>query len=222
MAVHILHCPSCGQPWKRIHFEKFVRIGPAWRQCRMCLKQFESDESEWLSLKWTARIGYLAQNLLRISPLVLLFAAALLISGSLGMVPRQDLTDYSLAAGLCLLGLLCPLMAWSLIQMLRSVGRTLRGKALAPVPQPAANNKYISDAAWQVTAAARQHPALEPAVNSGIESATIVEHAWRRGRTADAAKRTSLWRDWRIPARNNQGRQSRSFIGEPSAAECGS
>lgn len=223
MAVRFLRCPSCGQPWKRVRFERFVRIGPAWRQCSLCLTQFESGEGEWLSLRWPPRIGYLAQNLLRIAQLALLFGAALLISRFLGKVPEQDLIDYSRAAGLCLLGLLCPLMAWSLIQVLRSVLRTLRGKALAPAPRFAASNTYISDAAWQATVAERHYPALqlEPAVNSSLESATM-EQARLRGRTADGTERTSLWKEWRTHARNTQGRASQSFIGEPSEAECGS
>jgi hypothetical protein len=160
MAVEVLRCPSCGRPWKRVYFEKFVRIGPARRECPLCLGQFESGECEWLSLKWIARIGYFAQNVLRILPLAFLLCAAMLISRFMNMVPGQDLIGYSLTAGLCLLGLLCLLMAWSLIQMLRSILRTLGARALAPIPRPAAKNKYVSDAAWQITAAVHGHPPL--------------------------------------------------------------
>jgi hypothetical protein len=225
MAVQALHCSSCGEPWKYIRFEKFVRIGPAWRQCRMCLAQFESEEREWLSLGWTARIGYLAQNLLRIAPLALLFGAAMLISAILGLVPGQDLIDYSLTAGLCFLGLFGSLTAWSLVQILRSVLRSLRAAAPAPASRPAANrvaanSNYISDAAWQATVPAR-HPVLqpEPVLTSGLES-VATEPAQIRGRVADESKLASLWQDWRTYARNNKGRQSQSLIGEPSGANC--
>jgi hypothetical protein len=154
MSVRILHCPHCGDLWKRVRSERFVLLGAPWRQCRACQCWHESEFAEWPSLTWGQRFAFLAQNLFFILPLAVIFSTSVLICQFWGSVPVYDLLDYSMVVGMALLGILALFLAWSGLRVLLSILRSRRGIGLSG-PERNPGNKFISDAAWQASVAAQ-------------------------------------------------------------------
>jgi hypothetical protein len=162
MSARILHCPNCGDLWKRIRYERFIRLGAPQRQCRACNSWHDSEHVEWTAMKWGQRIAFLAQNLVHLMPPAMLFLISVLICQFLGMAPEQDLFDYSLVAGMVLLGFLALLLARSAWQVMLSLARTRRAIRQTR-PGQVSRGKFISDAAWQASVAARpRFPAPQP------------------------------------------------------------
>src|SRR5580698_35057 len=173
MSARILHCPNCGDLWKRIRYERFVRLGAPLRQCRACNSWHDSHHAEWPTLKLGQKLAFLAQNIFLVLPLALLFFCSALGSQFLGIVPVYDLLDYSVFAGLVLLGLLALLMIRSAVQAFMSVKRFRRGAAQAARRQ-SVGGKFISDIAWQASVAARpRFPAPHAPASAKLEQHEI-------------------------------------------------
>jgi hypothetical protein len=187
MSVGYLHCPNCGDPWKRVRFERFIRIGSPRRQCRVCKTWFDTGETEWPCLKWGQRVGFLAQNLLRILPLAALFALTIPISQFFGLVPVRDLVGYSFDAGLYLLGLLGVLLAWSAVQVVWSIVRAWRSRGAAA---PVAPSKFVSDSAWEAAQMVRpRFVKPQPVPISGAPSPTPIEPRREASSDKDALRK---------------------------------
>jgi hypothetical protein len=189
MSARILHCPNCGDLWKRIRHERFIRLGAPLRQCRACNSWHDSEHAEWATLTWGRRIGFLAQNVVHLLPPALLFLAGVVICQLLAMAPQQDLFDYSLVAGMALLGFLALLLARSVWQVVLSLARTRRGSRQTKLEQ-VSGGQFITDAIWQASIAVRpRFPALQPPAAAPAKREPQREPQWEPQREIAADSR---------------------------------
>jgi len=140
---------------------------------------FESGEKEWMSMSYGARIGYFAQNGIKLFPLALLFAASVLVSIFMSMVPSEDLAEYARLVGLALVAAFLLMTVWSTLLVLLSMRRSKHRRRQVQAPwmtyrqKMRANQNFISDAAWQREGSkfyarlAADEPKAEPVVAVG-------------------------------------------------------
>jgi hypothetical protein len=122
-------CPTCGDPWKRVIAEHFVRLGPPTHECRACWTSFATGEKEWQDMDGTVRIAYFLQNIVIVMPLAVLMLVALTATYFFGDAGIRDLEDYFIFGSKVLLGLFVLLNLWSALMILLS-----RRRADRPVP----------------------------------------------------------------------------------------
>jgi len=108
-----LTCHHCGDRWKYVLSEQFIRLGRPVVECRACWSKIATGQKEWAEMNGSSRFAYLLQNALLVLPVLGLFLLGLAI-----------------VAG-CLLFL----MGRSLALILFSLRRTRRRSSVASTPK---------------------------------------------------------------------------------------
>ena len=134
-----LTCPTCGDTWKRVFNENFLRLGPPTHECRACWTTFPSEAKEWVDLDWSGRLGYFLQDIVILAPLALLLIVAIAAAYFLNLVDPWDAQEFLWAGVLALLGMYALLTLWSLLMVMLSWRRARRPAAVpvAEGPDPA-------------------------------------------------------------------------------------
>jgi hypothetical protein len=119
-----LHCPVCGDVWKKVLYEHFLRLGPASHECRACWSRFATGNREWNDMDTATRSSYLLQNVVVVLPLLLMLIVACVVADLLGMVEVQDLTSYFLIGSVAIGGVFALCLVLELLSILRSKRRS--------------------------------------------------------------------------------------------------
>ena len=72
-----LTCPNCGDRWKHVLSEQFIRLGRPIVECRACWSPIGTGQKEWVDMNGSTRFAYLLQNALLVLPLLALFLVGL-------------------------------------------------------------------------------------------------------------------------------------------------
>lgn len=72
-----LTCPNCGDRWKHVVSEQFIRLGRPIVECRACWTPIGTGQKEWADMNGSSRFAYLLQNALLVLPLLVLFLVGL-------------------------------------------------------------------------------------------------------------------------------------------------
>jgi hypothetical protein len=135
MLRRTLHCPICGDTWKRVIHENFVRLGPPVRECRACWSPFNTEQNEWNALDTLSRVAFFLQNLVIVVPLLLILLLAIAIAWFEDMIGVGDAVGFfgwgSLICGSLVLLLWVRALFLILFSKMRS-SRAQRGGQLAP------------------------------------------------------------------------------------------
>lgn len=131
-----LHCPTCGDVWKKVLNESFLRLGPPTRECRACWGVISTGAKEWKDLGLNSRLGFILQNIIPLVPLLLLALVAMGFCFFMGYIDiSTDILPILGYIAMVLGSLLGLMWLWAGVQILRSLRRTAgrrgtRGEAL--------------------------------------------------------------------------------------------
>lgn len=126
-----LTCPNCGDRWKHVLSEQFIRLGRPVVECRACWSPIGTGQKEWADMNGSTRFAYLLQNALLILPLLALFMVGL---GFTYLYPGLLWDDVMNSLGIAFsvtAGALLFLMGRSFALILFSLRRTHRRNAAA-------------------------------------------------------------------------------------------
>jgi hypothetical protein len=125
-----LTCPTCGDGWKRVISDQFIRLGRPVIECRACWSPIPTGQQEWADMNGRSRAGYILQNAILLLPPLGLFLVALgLMYFVIGLEDDDAITSVevalAIAAGLFILSVL-----HSVVLILFSLRRTAKRRRL--------------------------------------------------------------------------------------------
>jgi hypothetical protein len=126
-----LTCPNCGDRWKHVLSEQFIRLGRPIVECRACWSPIGTGQKEWVDMNGSTRFAYLLQNALLVLPLLALFLIGL---GFTYVYPGLYWDDVMASLRVALIvtaGALLFLMGRSFALIIFSLFRTRRRSATA-------------------------------------------------------------------------------------------
>jgi hypothetical protein len=126
-----LTCPNCGDRWKHVLSEQFIRIGRPVVECRACWSPIGTGQKEWADMTGSIRFAYLLQNALLVLPLLALFLVGLGITYFYPGLLWEDMMATLSIALTVTAGALLFLMGRSFALIVISLIRTSRRKAAA-------------------------------------------------------------------------------------------
>jgi hypothetical protein len=130
-----LTCHHCGDRWKYVLSEQFIRLGRPVVECRACWSKIATGQKEWAEMNGSSRFAYLLQNALLVLPVLGLFLLGLVMTYFNHGLSQDDIVN-SLQITLAIVaGCLLFLMGRSLALILFSLRRTRRRSSVASTPK---------------------------------------------------------------------------------------
>jgi hypothetical protein len=119
-----LTCPNCGDKWKYVVSEQFIRLGRPIVECRACWSAIGTGQKEWANMSGSSRFAYLLQNAVLVLPLLGLFLIGLAVVYVSPGLLWDDMVDILGTALIVTAGVLLWLLGRSVALILFSLRRT--------------------------------------------------------------------------------------------------
>jgi hypothetical protein len=119
-----LTCPNCGDKWKYVVSEQFIRLGRPVVECRACWSAIATGQKEWVNMNASTRFAYLLQNAVLVLPLLGLFLVGLAVTYVSPGLLWEDVVDILGTALIVTAGVMLFLLGRSVALIFFSLRRT--------------------------------------------------------------------------------------------------